>query len=121
MGDVIMAGTKHRARLKLVVPTDFEILETMQGGERETATHIAEILGQDSRYMNNRLSSLAGYGLVDKVGVSSMYVITHLGLAAIDLREDYDHSHTVEWGEKVRGRADLLAKSESLEEDNCDS
>lgn len=91
----------------------------MSDGKRQTAPNLAELLDHQRQYMNDRLSALAGIGLVEKVGPSNnsgMYTITTLGEAAVDLREDYDHKHTVEWGEKVRGRADLLKKSETLDE-----
>lgn len=86
--------------MKLVVPTDFDILAAMSDGRRQTATNIAAIIDRDSRYMNNRLAELAGHGLVEKVGPadqSGMYVITDRGLAALELKDEYDHDLAPEY------------------------
>lgn len=90
--------------MKLTCPTDFEILEVMSDGKRQTAPNLAAILGRDKKYMNNQLRDLAGHGLVEKVGPaerSSMYVITERGRVALDLREKYDHGRAREFAEMV--------------------
>ena len=90
--------------VKLVVPTDFEILDAMSDGKRQTAPNLGEILDRESRYMNNRLAELAGKGLVEKVGPSDrsgMYVITEEGRAALALQDEYSHDRTQEFDELV--------------------
>ena len=86
--------------MKLVDPTDFDILEVMEPGQRETAPNIAEILDKDRQYISNQLSDLAGKGLVKKVGPSvrsGMYVITEKGQVAVRFRESYSHEAHVEF------------------------
>lgn len=90
--------------VKLVVPTDFEILEAMSDGKRQTAPNLAELLDKDSKYMNNRLAELAGKGLVEKVGPSNrsgMYVITERGKIAYEHRDEYSHDSAREFGALV--------------------
>lgn len=90
--------------MKLVIPTDFQILEVMADGKRQTATNLGELLDKDSRYMNNRLAELAGHGLVEKVGPSErsgMYVITERGQVALEHRDEYSHDSAPEFGELV--------------------
>ncbi|WP_435147189.1 ArsR family transcriptional regulator [Halobaculum sp. P14] len=92
--------------VKLVVPTDFEILEAMSDGKRQSAPNLAEILDRDSRYMNNRLSELSAGGLVEKVGPSDrsgMYVITEKGQSALEHQEEYSHQTAEEFDEKISG------------------
>ena len=98
--------------VKLVVPTDFEILEAMSDGKRQTAPNLGAIIDKSSRYMNNRLAELAGDGLVRSVGPadnSHMYVITEKGRLALEYRDEYSHDRADEFGQ-------LLA--EKLEDDD---
>lgn len=86
--------------MKLVVPTDFEILEAMSDGRRQTAPNLAEILDRESKYMNNRLAALAGHGLVEKAGPSErsgMYEITERGRVALEHRDEYSHESTMDF------------------------
>lgn len=95
--------------VKLVVPTDFEIMAAMSDGKRQTAPNLAEIIGKKSRYMNNRLATLAGAGYVEKVGPSNssgMYRITSKGLAAVELRDEYSHDTADQFGEKAEEKAE---------------
>lgn len=90
--------------LKLVCPTDFDILEAMSDGKRQTATNLAAIIDRDSRYMNNRLADLAAIGLVEKVGPSprsSMYTITDRGRITLAHRDEYDHDTALEFARTV--------------------
>lgn len=106
--------------VKLVVPTDFEILEAMSDGKRQTATNLAAIVDRNSRYMNNRLAELAGDGLVTKVGPadnSHMYVITDKGRLALEHRDKYSHDDADEFGQLL---ADLQ-ESDSDEESETDA
>lgn len=90
--------------VKLVLPTDFEILEALADGKRQTAPNLAAILDRERQYMNDRLSALAGYGLVEKVGPSErsgMYVISDRGRTALEHRNAYAHSETLEFAQLV--------------------
>ena len=95
--------------VKLVDPTDFDILRAMSDGKRQTATNLGATIDKDSRYMNNRLAELAGDGLVEKVGPapnSGMYMVTPRGLAALDHRDEYNHETADEFGQLVTEKAD---------------
>lgn len=92
--------------VKLVDPTDFDILRVLSDGKRQTAPNLAEILGQKRQYMNDRLASLASNQLVEKVGPSprsGMYVITDYGRRALKHRDLYSNQKQVEFGKLVRG------------------
>ena len=99
--------------VKLVVPTDFDVLEAMSDGKRQTAPNLAELTGNSSRYMNNRLAALAGAGYVEKVGPSDsskMYAITEKCERALEHRDLYDH----DIAEKFERVADGEQSSEAL-------
>jgi predicted transcriptional regulator len=79
--------------MKLVDPTDFEILKTLQGG-RNVATNVAAELDQDRAYMNTRMPQLHDHGLVDKIGPaanSGLYELTDRGRTAIACQEQYGY------------------------------
>lgn len=81
--------------MKLVQPTDFEILDVLSDGRRNNAVNIAEMLNQERGYMNTRLPQLAEYGLIKTVGPaenSGLYVITKKGEQALQHREEYEHN-----------------------------
>lgn len=95
--------------VKLVVPTDFEMLEAMSDGRRQTATNLGAIIDRDSRYMNNRLAELAGGGLVEKVGPSDssgMYKITPKGRAALHYRDEYSHDDAADFADLIEEEAE---------------
>ena len=65
--------------MRLVQPTDFDILEELTDGERNNAINLAVLLDRNRAYINTRLPVLADYGLVDRVGPapkSGIYTIT---------------------------------------------
>jgi len=79
--------------MRLVQPTDFEILEVLSDGKRNTAVNISYHLDKKRGYINTRLPVLADYGLVTRVGPapnSGLYEITDRGLAAVTNRKQYD-------------------------------
>lgn len=80
--------------IKLVQPTDFDILETLQEtGERNVASNIALEMDKDRNYINTRLPVLAEYGLVTRVGPaqkSGLYELTERGRQAIEHRDRYE-------------------------------
>ncbi|WP_435099848.1 ArsR family transcriptional regulator [Halorubrum sp. N11] len=78
--------------MRLVQPTDFEILEQLTDGHRNNAINLAVLLDQNRAYINTRLPVLADYGLVERVGPaqkSGLYAITDRGHAAVACRETY--------------------------------
>ena len=78
--------------MKLSVPTDFDILEALSDGRRNSAANLAYILGRDRSYINTRLPLLADYRLLARVGPaprSGLYGITEKGRVALDCRNAY--------------------------------
>lgn len=87
--------------VKLVVPTDFDILEEMSDGKRYTGNFLGPILDKDDQYVRNRLAELRGKGLVKKEPNSQMYVITEKGLVVLHLQDQYDHDRTQDFAREV--------------------
>lgn len=78
--------------LKLQRPTDFLILEYLQGG-RNVAVNIGEGIDKSRSHVNVRLPQLEDYDLVKKIGPaenSGLYEITELGELAVEYQEMYD-------------------------------
>lgn len=85
--------------MKLVEPTDFEILGALSDGKRNNAVNIASILEKNRSYINTRLPILDDYGLVERVGPapnSGLYVITDRGRATLANRDAY-HDDAVDF------------------------
>lgn len=80
--------------MRLVQPTDFDILESLSNGKRNNAINIAVMLDRKRSYINTRLPILDDYELVDSVGPASnsgLYVITNLGESAVVHRDQYSN------------------------------
>lgn len=78
--------------MKLAVPTDFDILEALSDGRRNTAVNLSHVLDKNRSYINTRLPILADYELVERVGPapnSGLYEITEKGRTVVELREKY--------------------------------
>ena len=78
--------------IRLVDPTDFQILEALSDGRRNTAANLAVIIDKDRNYLNTRLPVLADTGLITRVGPaesSGLYQITPRGVAAAHNRSLY--------------------------------
>ena len=78
--------------MRLVQPTDFEILDALSDGRRNTAANIAHLIDRNRGYINTRLPILADYRLVSRVGPapnSGLYEITARGRAALQHRDQY--------------------------------
>ncbi|EJN61567.1 helix-turn-helix domain-containing protein [Halogranum rubrum] len=104
--------------MKLVDPTDFEILEVMSEGKRQTAPNVAAHLDRKRQYMNDRLSALAGMGLVERVGPSKrsgMYVITTKGRVALNLRDQYSHADTDRFAELVENHSSIVEEQNKVD------
>ena len=78
--------------MKIAVPTDFEVLEALSDGKRNTAANLAHELERNRSYLNTRLPVLAEHGLLERVGPapnSGLYEITERGRMAVELRDRY--------------------------------
>jgi DNA-binding MarR family transcriptional regulator len=78
--------------MRLVDPTDFDILRFLEERGRHNAVNLSVGLDLDRSYVNARLRLLADQGLVYRVGPaehSGLYEITDRGEAALDHRERY--------------------------------
>ena len=79
--------------MRLVSPTDFDILAAMSDGRRNNAINLAAMLDRNRSYINTRLPILLDYGLVERVGPapnSGLYEITPKGRAVVEHRDSYD-------------------------------
>lgn len=90
---------------------DWDILAVMADGRRYTQAHLYNDVDELDEYSDDwirkRVSHLRDVGLIEKVGTSTMYTISDYGLAALDLREEYqeDDLSPVEFGDRVRDHA----------------
>lgn len=78
--------------MKLASPTDFDVLEALSDGKRNTAANIAIEIDRDRAYINTRLPLLADHGLLERIGPapnSGLYEITEKGRAVLDHRAEY--------------------------------
>ena len=79
--------------LRLVRPTDFDILEAFNAHGRNVAPNISAHIDRDKGYINTRLPQLADYGLIRRIGPadnSGLYEITERGRATLELRDEYE-------------------------------
>jgi len=84
--NIVMNGTKMLLR-----PLDFALLEELTEG-RNVGANLHIILDASRPYTNERLSLLADYGLVRRIGPNEnvgLYEITPLGRAALEHRKEY--------------------------------
>ena len=75
--------------MRLVDPTDFQILEALSDGRRNVAANIAIELDKDRAYLNTRLPELEDYGLIERIGPaqnSGLYEITDEGRETLENR-----------------------------------
>lgn len=96
-------------RTRLVNPTDFQILESLADGRRNTAANLAAAIDKDRNYLNTRLPVLADEGLIERVGPaehSGLYQITPRGVAAAQNQAVYRSNR--EQFEQVVAEQELL-------------
>lgn len=101
--------------MKLAVPTDFEILEALADGRRNTAVNLSYILDKNRSYINTRLPILADYGLLVRVGPapkSGLYEITEKGHVVLEHRDRY-RTDGVDFDELVE--SELRARTDADE------
>ena len=88
---------KTAPHMKLVSPTDFDILSVLADGKRNNAVNIAHELDRDRAYINTRLPVLKDYGLVEAIGpapTSGLYEITPKGRVAVANQSAYEDDET---------------------------
>ena len=77
--------------MRLVEPTDFDVLGVLEDG-RNVAPNIAVELGRDRPYINTRLPHLHDQGVVDRIGPannSGLYALTERGQTVLAHRSQY--------------------------------
>ena len=85
--------------MRLVDPTDFEILDAFADGKRNIGANIAAEIDADRGYVNTRLRSLEDYNLLERVGPtdnSGLYVITEKGKFVLEHGNVY-HNDNVDF------------------------
>ena len=78
--------------LSLLNETDFDILEVLEGGDRNVAANVAIEIDADRNYVNTRFTQLRNEELVERVGPhdqSGLYEITDKGQVVVEHREEY--------------------------------
>lgn len=100
-------GDRDKVRLN---DLDWKILEVMSDGRRYTQAHlyndVDELEDESADWIRKRVSHLYTNSLIEKVGTSSMYVITDLGMAALRLQDDLDDELTPrQLDERIRSEA----------------
>ena len=79
--------------MRLVDPTDFEILSFLDDSGRNNAINVSTALDLNRSYINTRLRELESQGLLQRVGPatnSGLYELTDRGRAALRHRGKYD-------------------------------
>lgn len=79
--------------MRLVFPTDFEILRALSDGRRNNAINIAAEIDRNRSYINTRLPILADFNLVERVGPGSnsgLYFVTEKGKIVAECQEQYE-------------------------------
>ena len=100
------AGATDPRAMKLVQPTDFDILAAFDEHGRNVAANLALHLDRDRAYVNTRLPELADRGLLKKIGPApntGLYEITASGQRAVTHREQYE---SAEFDALVRGETE---------------
>lgn len=94
--------------MRLASPTDFDILEALSDGKRNTAANIAIEIDRDRPYINTRLPILADHALIERIGPapkSGLYEITAKGKAVVEHRDVY-RDETVDFEELIESELD---------------
>ncbi len=93
--------------MKLASPTDFDVLEALSDGKRNTAANIAIEIDRDRAYINTRLPLLEDHGLLERIGPSpnsGLYEITEKGRAVVEHREAY-HDDDIDFEALVESKS----------------
>lgn len=103
---VTYMATTFRDPMRLQLPTDALILETLLEG-RNLAVNIAKEIDRNRSYINGRMGLLLDYNLVEKVGPAEdtgLYQITPRGGAVVLLQDRYNDLDTDEFEDLVDQR-----------------
>lgn len=79
--------------MRLVNPTDFEILEALADHGRNTAQNISLLIEKDRQYINSRLPQLTDYELTAQIGPadnSGLYELTDRGQIVVHHWQDHN-------------------------------
>lgn len=104
--DLTMVSELSDGRMQLR-PVDFALLQELKKG-RNLAANLYMDLDVSRQYVNQRLTLLEDYGLVDRVGPNpraGLYEINKKGRVAADHRDVYKDD-TVDFEEFLRGQID---------------
>ena len=89
---------------------DWDLLSIMADGKRVTPAYLYnDVEALDDRsadWIRRRIKVLHDNGLIEKVGTSSMYVLTPTGRAALTLEDRAADLSPEEFGEEVHAAAD---------------
>lgn len=73
---------------------DWDILSVMADGKRYTPAYLYNDVGALEKYgddwIRQRVRHLHSEGLIERVGSSSMYVVSDWGRAALELEDEYN-------------------------------
>ena len=78
--------------MKLVQPTDFNLLEAFDQYGRNVAANLAIRLDRDRGYINTRMPHLEDYHLIESIGPAAnvgLYELTDRGKTVLEHREKY--------------------------------
>jgi hypothetical protein len=100
-------GDRKEVRLNNL---DWKILGVMSDGRRYTQAYlyndVEELEDESADWIRKRVSHLYANSLIEKVGTSSMYVISDLGEAALRIQDDLDQDLTPrQLDERIRAEA----------------
>lgn len=104
--------------MRLRLPTDFDILEVLSRGKRQTPANVAAHVDKGRQYVRKRMNHLVEHGLVTEVGPSKrsgMYVITARGRAALALRGEYDHHRHERFERELEEYPDEVVEADELD------
>lgn len=91
--------------MKLVRPTDFEILDVFRDGRHYTTSVVAHYLDKEPTYVSTRIGKLKSYGLITVLGAvkqCKLYRITVTGLTALAHHHVYTTMYPDEFGRLTR-------------------
>lgn len=80
-------------QIRLVQPTDFQLLAALADGHRDTAANLAVRVEKDRNYVNTRLPALVDADLLQRIGPSKhsgLYQITPRGVVAVRHQSVYE-------------------------------
>lgn len=86
--------------MKLVNPTDFDLLEAFDQYGRNVAANLAIRLNRDRAYINTRMPHLEDYRLIESIGPATnagLYELTDRGKAVLEHQDQYSTLEAAEF------------------------